>query len=81
MTKEAQIKNLKAIILTQERDIGHLSKVNRLQEERIERLSKRNQELVAIEEDAFLHSPTYLRMKDEITILTNRLRDISFEKE
>lgn len=84
MTKDTQIKKLKEIIVTQEKDIGHLSEMNRLMEENLERLSKRNQELVAVEEGTFLHSPTYLQMKEQIRFLNNRLNsletEVAFEK-
>lgn len=36
-----------------------------------DRLEKRNKELVEAEEDSYLHSPTYVQMKDRIRFLQN----------
>ena len=52
-------------------------KINRLQEmldnyqKYIEQVNKRNAELVQAEEGAFLHSPTYLQMKEELDFVKN----------
>lgn len=51
---------------TKEDKIQHLEKLLALSQETIELLSKRNSELVEVEEGAFIHSPTYLQMKEEI---------------
>ena len=37
----------------------------------LEQVSKRNAELVEVEEGTFMHSPTYLQMKEKISFLEN----------
>lgn len=56
---------------TKEDKIQHLEKLLALSQETIELLSKRNSELVEVEEGTFIHSPTYLQMKEEISFLKN----------
>lgn len=40
----------------------------------LEETQKRNQELLEVEEHTFLHSPTYLQMKEQITFLENLIK-------
>lgn len=56
---------------TKEGKIQHLEKLLALSQETVELLSKRNNELVEAEEGTFMHSPTYLQMKEEISFLKN----------
>lgn len=37
-------------------------------------VQKRNQELLKVEEHTFLHSPTYIQMKEQITFLENLIK-------
>ncbi|MDD3414257.1 MAG: hypothetical protein PHY47_09675 [Lachnospiraceae bacterium] len=51
--------------------INHLEKLVAMYQENCEQLGKRNAELVDAEEDTFMHSPTYLQMKEKIIFLEN----------
>lgn len=56
---------------TKETKIRELEKELNTYKEYVERISARNAELVAAEEETFLHSPTYLQMQEEIKFLRN----------
>lgn len=58
--------------------ISHLESMLAMYTENCELLGKRNSELVEAEEGTFMHSPTYLQMKEKISFLENlnKLNDI-----
>lgn len=56
---------------TKDMQINELKQQLELYMEMVETLSKRNYELVNIEEDTFIHSPTFLQMKEEIAFQKN----------
>lgn len=58
---------------TKDAKIARLEKTISMYEESYEILSKRNKELTDAEEGTFLHSPTYLQMKEQFDFVKNLL--------